>query len=155
MPGGVHPKGDQPFWVAHDGRVSWDVGPSVLKLGQSWANQLVTSFGLRKARAFLKCKGANIPGGPWTSGGRKLVGNYSPSWSHEHMIPRCLLHASSEGSEQDGALWPTACCVVLVIKLCLTCRNPMDCSLPGSYVHGISQARILEWAVISSSRGSS
>ena len=33
--------------------------------------------------------------------------------------------------------------------------NPMDCSLPGSSVHGISQARILEWVVISSTRGSS
>ena len=31
----------------------------------------------------------------------------------------------------------------------------MDCSLPGSSVHGISQARILEWVVISFSRGSS
>ena len=31
----------------------------------------------------------------------------------------------------------------------------MDCSLPGSSVHGISQARILEWVVISSTRGSS
>ena len=31
----------------------------------------------------------------------------------------------------------------------------MDCSLPGSSVHGISQARILEWIVISFSRGSS
>ena len=30
----------------------------------------------------------------------------------------------------------------------------MDCSLPGSTVHGILQARILEWVVISSSRGS-
>ena len=29
----------------------------------------------------------------------------------------------------------------------------MDCSLPGSSVHGISQARILEWAAISFSRG--
>ena len=29
----------------------------------------------------------------------------------------------------------------------------MDCSPPGSSVHGISQARILEWAAISSSRG--
>ena len=28
--------------------------------------------------------------------------------------------------------------------------NPMDCSLPGSYVHGILQARILEWVAISS-----
>ena len=36
-----------------------------------------------------------------------------------------------------------------------TLCNPMDCSLPGSSVHGILQARILEWAAISSSRGSS
>ena len=33
--------------------------------------------------------------------------------------------------------------------------SPMDCSPPGSSVHGISQARILEWGTISSSRGSS
>ena len=33
--------------------------------------------------------------------------------------------------------------------------DPMDCSLPGSSVHGISQARILEWVAISFSRGSS
>ena len=39
---------------------------------------------------------------------------------------------------------------------CLTLYNPMDdCSLPGSSVHGISQARILEWVTISFSRGSS
>ena len=34
-------------------------------------------------------------------------------------------------------------------------RSPMDCSPPGSSVHGILQARILEWVVISFSRGSS
>ena len=33
--------------------------------------------------------------------------------------------------------------------------QPMDCSLPGSSVHGIFQARILEWVAISFSRGSS
>ena len=33
--------------------------------------------------------------------------------------------------------------------------NPADCSLPGSPVHGISQARILEWIAISFSRESS
>ena len=33
----------------------------------------------------------------------------------------------------------------LVTQSCLTLRNPMDCSLPGSSVHGILQARILEW----------
>ena len=33
--------------------------------------------------------------------------------------------------------------------------DPMDCSLPGSSVYGIPQAKILEWVAISSSRGSS
>ena len=36
-----------------------------------------------------------------------------------------------------------------------TVCDPMDCSLPGSSVHGIFQARILEWVVISFPRGSS
>ena len=40
-------------------------------------------------------------------------------------------------------------------QLCYTLCDPMDCSLPGSSVHGILQARILEWVAISSSRGSS
>ena len=39
------------------------------------------------------------------------------------------------------------------LQSCLTLCNPKDCSLPGSSVHGISQARILEWVAISSSRG--
>ena len=35
---------------------------------------------------------------------------------------------------------------------CLTFSDTMDCSLPGSYVHGIFQARILEWVAMPSSR---
>ena len=46
-------------------------------------------------------------------------------------------------------------CPVLATKSYLTLFDPMDCSLPGSSVHGISQARILEWVAISFSRGSS
>ena len=42
---------------------------------------------------------------------------------------------------------------VLVSQLCLTLCNSMDCSLSGSSVHGISQARILEWVAVSFSRG--
>ena len=38
---------------------------------------------------------------------------------------------------------------------CLTLCDPMDCSLPGSSVYEILQARILEWVAILSSRGSS
>ena len=44
---------------------------------------------------------------------------------------------------------------VSVAQSCLTLCNPMDSSLPGSSIHGISQARTLEWAAIPSSRGSS
>ena len=40
-------------------------------------------------------------------------------------------------------------CVVLVAQSCPTLCDAMDCSRPGSSVHGISQARILEWAAIS------
>ena len=39
---------------------------------------------------------------------------------------------------------------VLVTQLCLTLCNPMDCSPPGSSVHGIFQARILEWVAMCS-----
>ena len=35
-----------------------------------------------------------------------------------------------------------------VTKSCLTLSDPMDCSLPGSSVHGIFQARVLEWGAI-------
>ena len=35
-----------------------------------------------------------------------------------------------------------------VAQSCLTPRDPMDCSLPGSSVHGILQARVLEWVAI-------
>ena len=44
-------------------------------------------------------------------------------------------------------------CCCLVTKLCLNLLHPHGCSPPGSSVHGISQARILEWVAISS-RGS-
>ena len=42
-----------------------------------------------------------------------------------------------------------------VAQLCLTFCDPMDCSLPGSSVHEIFQARVLEWGAVSFSRRSS
>ena len=41
------------------------------------------------------------------------------------------------------------------LQSCLTVCDPMDCSPPGSSVHGILQASILEWIAVPSSRGSS
>ena len=46
-------------------------------------------------------------------------------------------------------------CAMLLLQSCPTLCDPMDCSLPGSSVHGILQARLLMWVAISSSRGSS
>ena len=56
-------------------------------------------------------------------------------------------------------------CVCVCVCVCVRARvcaqscpilcNPVDCGPPGSSVHGISQARILEWIAISFSRGSS
>ena len=40
-----------------------------------------------------------------------------------------------------------------VAQSCLTLSNRMDCSLPGSSVHGIFQARVLEWGATAFSRG--
>ena len=42
-----------------------------------------------------------------------------------------------------------------VTQSCPTLCNPVDCSLPGSSIHGIFQARVLEWVAIPFSRGSS
>ena len=36
-----------------------------------------------------------------------------------------------------------------LLQLCLTLCDPMDCSLPGFSIHGIFQARTLEWVAIS------
>ena len=47
------------------------------------------------------------------------------------------------------------CVLCLVTQSCLTLCSPVDCSPPGFSVHGILQARILEWFAMPSSRGSS
>ena len=51
-----------------------------------------------------------------------------------------LLQCMQVKSESEVAQW------------CLTLSDPMDCSLPGSSVHGIFQGRVLEWVTIAFSR---
>ena len=46
-----------------------------------------------------------------------------------------------------------ACMHAKLLQSCLTLCNPMDCSPPGTSVHEILQARILEWITMPSSRG--
>ena len=55
----------------------------------------------------------------------------------------------SEEKEKNVAV------LCLVAQSCPTVCNHTDCSPPGSFVHGILQARLLEWVAMPSSRGSS
>ena len=56
-------------------------------------------------------------------------------------------------SKTDLLASPGCYCYFSVTKLCPTVCDPMDCGPPGSSVHGILQARILEWAAVPFSRG--
>ena len=58
-------------------------------------------------------------------------------------------------SHCQGASNQSEVCLCLAAQSCLTLCDPMDCGPPASSIHGISQARILEWVAISFSRGSS
>ena len=68
---------------------------------------------------------------------------------------------SFPGDSQVFASLRTCCCVCVCVHACsvtqlfLTLCDPMDCSPPGSSVHGILQARVLEWVAVSSSWGCS
>ena len=105
--------------------------------------------------------------------------NQPPYYHHHHNLCKIPL-AAKESPESDSVLirpeqlHPTpsqftlpklvgltnTCCVhacmhIKSLQLCLTLHDPMDYSPPGPSVHGILQARILEWVAMLSSRGSS
>ena len=67
---------------------------------------------------------------------------------HQHLLN--INHLS----ELKVLTWQCGCACVCAPS-CPTLGNPIDCSPPGSSVHGIFQARILKWVAISFSRGSS
>ena len=99
---------------------------------------------------------------------RDATGPTAPNWyfSHGqltiHTMPTTTFLGSPSG--QSAKLFSSKCrvCVLcvctcmlshlVVSKLCPTLYDPMDCSPPGSSVHGIFLARILDWVAISSSR---
>ena len=97
-------------------------------------------------------------------------GNCKPKFlSHLSCSYRSILHTTVQLRKQGASrVWNTRYWTVHqktcfsiplseseVTQSCLTLCGPMDCSLPGSSVHGIFQVRVLEWVAISFSRGSS
>ena len=88
------------------------------------------------------------------SGGKNtgdLCSVRSSLWAHAQRQYSCL-QSPKHSAETLGACGGQR---KLVAHSCLTLCDPMDCSLPGSSVCGILQARVLEWVAISFSRGSS
>ena len=91
-----------------------------------------------------------------------VVGNFAPcqsdTWKHAEtflVVGNGLLLVST--AQQAGRLVNplTRASESEIVQWCPTLCDPMDCSLPGSSIHEIFQARILERIAISFSRGSS
>ena len=73
-----------------------------------------------------------VPRGPQAAGGREQPGE--------------------PGVGKDNMDSSFAAAAAKSLQSCLTLCDPMDCSLPGFSVHGIFQARVLEWVAIAFSR---
>ena len=87
--------------------------------------------GLEEAQAGIKIAGRNI---------NNLI--YAEPYGRKRGTKKPLDESGRTGQDR-------------VAQSCLTLCDPMDCSLTGSSIHGIFQARILEWVAISFSRRSS
>ena len=89
-------------------------------------------------------------------GARRLHGG---SDTRQQCLPHAHTTAPTLGlapAGQSGIETPhLLLCVYSVTHSCLTLCDPMDCSPPGSSVHGILQARTLEWVAVPFSRASS
>ena len=105
-----------------------------------------------KAMAIPNCKGDREV--YWTvcsEGGTQKLWTHGCLKHHEKgLTSHCLLWVLTA---LQSSIMNTICC--LDAQSCPTICDRMDCSLPGSSVHGILQAKILKWVAISSSRGSS
>ena len=73
-----------------------------------------------------------------------------PIYTCQECVKRFMIHVI----RLSGPGMVTLISVSVCAQLCLMLCNTLDCSPPDSSVHGIFQARILEWVAISSSRGS-
>ena len=89
----------------------------------------------------------------WGGKGHFATRIMSTKWGHQ--INKKYFPSFSWQSVKHNFLPPACLRAWSVTQLCPPFRDPMDCTLPGFFVHGILQARILEWVARLSSRGSS
>ena len=81
------------------------------------------------------------------------LGSDRVQWLQQRSYRSQNLRLFLSGSLQEKLTNPSVC--VLSHSVMPDSCDPIDCNLPGSSVHGILQARMLEWVAISFSRGSS
>ena len=110
-----------------------------------------------------ECEGTRFPRNSAESAGRKERCLSRASTSHSDFCHRSalLLHGPSKKNNlraENQSQWMEwrswAAAATKSLQLCLTPSNPIDYSPPGSSVHGIFQARVLEWVSIAFSGGS-
>ena len=76
-------------------------------------------------------------------------------WNERMLVSKRKTYASKNPSGIGNCIVHACMHVYLVAQLCPTLCSAMDCSLTGSSVHGIFQARVLEWVAVSYCRRSS
>ena len=108
------------------------------------------------------CLGTEEPGGLQSMGSQRVRHNWATKHSlHLYhgqsftffIILLCLWKHHTERIVQKSIMTSGVCMLSRFSRVWLC--DPVDCSLPGFSVHGIPQARMVEWVAISSSRGSS
>ena len=80
---------------------------------------------------------------------------YIYTYVYIYILILTLMRLLSSECKIFNYIWICICMYAKLLQLCPTLCNPLDCSQPVSYVHWISQAKILEWVAMPSSRGSS
>ena len=89
------------------------------------------------------------PPGWAESGGRVLALDLPVSQSVSLSLTHIHTHTHALTHTHPTVMKDTAAAANKTLQSCLTLCDPMDCSLPGFSVHGILQARALEWVAIS------
>ena len=99
---------------------------------------------------------------PTTTHSEKHICWLNPAWAYVYMcfrkkIDKSVLNAvcSYFPFKSNWFVLSWLCTSAKPLQLCLTLCIPMHCSPPGFSIHGILQARKLEWVAMPSSRGSS
>ena len=116
------------IWLSHGGKtwhlLSWYLEDKIKGEGRAWRGAAAAAAAKSLQSCPTRCNHC-----PWDSPGKNTgVGC--------HFLLQCM----KVKSESE------------VTQSCLTLSNPMDCSLPGSSIHGIFQARVLEWGAIAFSK---